>query len=414
MPAEHGELPQHGGNHSPDESQSCGVDIGDGSGGERRRKRRDILDGLLPDVLQIMEKPQTAESDANVKIAGVQSIASYNWTTREVPTIIVPGCPRIWSNPSFPLTVLGESGEAFIDQNSHRLPDYPMLPIFEAVDTLTADGSCTPPAWASIDMITDRNNLLKLAGWSDSSCSSSRSKKDFRIDFELVGPQTVLLQRWEERPCVWAEGAFGDAFEKAAAHPAPGCEDSTLAGSSRVISYDYSGLRIMVRFDVDACMLPDAMSSANVTSSTLPSPRPPKFTNGPAVIHAGHEVPQASLIKIKTRAQGKTGGFPGSAEYLQLLLGQTPTLYVGIHQNGTFKSVKERALESPEFAYSANKVQPGLKKLRRLLEDIRTVAVQRGKETRLSLVCRKGVLQVMTRSGGESLLPGDILQRFIV
>ena len=190
----------------------------------------------------------------------------------------------------------------------------------------------------------------------------------------------------------------------------------------------------MVRFDVDACTpldegitvtsvanVPsetesgpaDTAPSPNVTSSTPPSPQPPRFTNGPAVILAGREVPQTSLIKIKTRAQGKTGGFPGSAEYLQLLLGQTPTLYVGIHRDGTFNSVKERGLNSPEFAYSAEKVQPGLKKLRRLLEDIQRVAIQRGGKARLSLVCHKGILQIMQRSSEKSLLPGEIMQRFV-
>ena len=50
-----------------------------------------MMDGLLPDVLQTIEKPRTVESEAKVAISGVEYLASYNWTALEVPTIIVPG-----------------------------------------------------------------------------------------------------------------------------------------------------------------------------------------------------------------------------------------------------------------------------------------------------------------------------------
>ena len=112
-----------------------------------------------------------------------------------------------------------------------------MLPIFEAVDVMADDGLQPLLQWTSVDIITDRNNLLKRAGWADSGCSSTRSKKGFRIDVEWVGSRAILLQRWEERTTVWSNGGFGDSFERASSLPAPGCEDSTLVGSSRIITY---------------------------------------------------------------------------------------------------------------------------------------------------------------------------------
>lgn len=191
---------------------------------------------------------------------------------------------------------------------------------------------------------------------------------------------------------------------------------------------DFSGLKLVVRFDVDACYAPepnatssstngqtaedlaDVLASLNVTPSLpLPSTHP----SGPAVVRGGSEVPQASLIKVKTRVHTNSGGFPGAPEYLQLFFGQTPTILVGIHNKGTFNNVKERKLESPEFAYSAQKVQPGLRKLRRLLEKIQKIVLEKGKGAKLSLVCKKGVLQIMERSGDQLLLPDSVLERFV-
>ena len=147
------------------------------------------------------------------------------------------GSPRIWSSLPLPLSVPHDRGQSFVNQNAHRLPDYPMLPLFAAIDTLTANGPREAPQWTSVDIITDRNNLLKLAAWADASCSDPRKKKDFRIDFELIGNRTVLFQRWEERNSVRDQVGHGDTFERMASHPAVGCEDTTLAGHARVVAY---------------------------------------------------------------------------------------------------------------------------------------------------------------------------------
>ena len=49
---------------------------------------------------------------------------------------------------------------------------------------------------------------------------------------------------------------------------------------------------------------------------------------------------------------------------------------------------------------------------RRLLEELQNMMMERGKEARLSLVCRGGVLQVMERKSSRALLPKEILARF--
>ena len=91
--------------------------------------------------------------------------------------------------------------------------------------------------WGTVDLVTDRNNLMKLLAWVDPSCGKKR-KGAFRIDVELAGPWTILFRRWEERTAVGTLGrSYGDSFEHASSRPAPGIDKSTLAGHHRIITY---------------------------------------------------------------------------------------------------------------------------------------------------------------------------------
>lgn len=87
--------------------------------------------------------------------------------------------------------------------------------------------------WGSVDILTDRNNLRKLLAYLD-----DHDTKDFRIDLQLVGAWTVVLQRWEERTAEEGEAhGYGDTFEQKFTALAPDCEAAAFAGHHRVISY---------------------------------------------------------------------------------------------------------------------------------------------------------------------------------
>jgi hypothetical protein len=104
--------------------------------------------------------------------------------------------------------------------------------------------------------------------------------------------------------------------------------------------------------------------------------------------------------------------FNWSNVYPQLLLGQTMNTMVGVHHQGEFFETRKITLDSPNLEEIAMAAQPGLKKLRQLLEEIQSVAMERGRDARLSLVSRQGVLQVMESKFGKDLLPSDVLERF--
>jgi hypothetical protein len=108
----------------------------------------------------------------------------------------------------------------------------------KAVDAKTDDPEDDQSVldWPSIDFVTDRNGLRKLLRWINGSTGTT---KDFRIDMQLAGKNTVLFNRWEKRNRESLSGrpydSFGFGFEKATTTPAVGCEKST--GYHRIVKY---------------------------------------------------------------------------------------------------------------------------------------------------------------------------------
>jgi hypothetical protein len=76
--------------------------------------------------------------------------------------------------------------------------------------------------WISIDFVTDRRNLRALLSWANG------SRETFRVDTQLAGQKTVLLNRWTARPMAYSSlGSFGYSFEKETTRPAHGCENTS-------------------------------------------------------------------------------------------------------------------------------------------------------------------------------------------
>lgn len=112
------------------------------------------------------------------------------------------------------------------------MPSATLLPLIKAVDKKTEDQDQTDFDWSCIDFVTDRNGLRKLLRWID----NAPLNKDFRIDMELAGKHTILLNRWETRPREQSSGwTYGLNFEKASTASASGCKAST--GHHRIVKY---------------------------------------------------------------------------------------------------------------------------------------------------------------------------------
>lgn len=121
----------------------------------------------------------------------------------------------------------------FVDQNGHRMPKAPLVPLIAAVNKRIEDNFDAPSFdWSRVDFVTDRNGLRKLLRW----VRKESKLNDFRMDLELAGEKTVLVNRWEARTKEMFNGrTYGFNFEKASTEPAAGCQKGT--GHHRIVTY---------------------------------------------------------------------------------------------------------------------------------------------------------------------------------
>jgi hypothetical protein len=119
-------------------------------------------------------------------------------------------------------------GFLYKDQNGHRIPSCPLLPIFVAIDAVQP----TPAlGWHTLDYVMDRNCMRKLLLWME-----PKKSDDFRIDAELVGQRTVLFHKWEPRAAFLTQpNTFGAGFATHTTTLAADCQAST--GYFRIVHY---------------------------------------------------------------------------------------------------------------------------------------------------------------------------------
>jgi hypothetical protein len=367
-----------------------------------------------------------------------------------------------------------DDGSAYIDQNTARLEKYPMLPLFVAADAIHDKKAQID--WPTVDVVTDRNGLRKLLRWLNP--SPGREVRDFRIDVQLVGSKTIVLRRWEgalyNRPHPAIGRTFGFAFEAATSRAAPGCPQS---GHHRAIAYvrcrymtdkrpserahlfssgkqDMVDMKMVVRFEVDACLaseatkapapavddLADALgnlslqtsalaqkttsSSSSSSSSSESSESESVSVSSPSsaikVIRAGTQVPQDALLEVASRSAYFIDQLDWNEIYPQLALSQTPALRLGVHERGTFTELREWQVDGagadslPGIAAQRSKTAGQMVRLARVLEEVQELAIARGPgpEGSFSLVCEGGELRVYARNGAKSCLPPDVMARF--
>ncbi len=346
-----------------------------------------------------------------------------------------------------------------------------LIPIFRAVDIIHEESADTSMDWSAVDFVTDRNGLRKLMRWIQHSPDNPEEQlKEFRIDLQLGGKKTVLMHRWEKRTRELSDrprSGCGMNFEHASTTPAKGCERST--GHHRIIQYvrtvmksslcgpsmtvvlqDLDGLRMVVRFEVDACLPPaengacescessessvgaksasadslgktvpteiesltDIMSNLNVTSENTTSPAQ---RNDITIVRAGSQIPQSSIVELVTRSVKYVDEFDWQEQYPQLLLSWTPHLFLAVHDRGTFERMVKHELGTTELRHieASTRVQSSFQKLVETLKTIQALVMEHGKRGRLSLVCQPdGTLNVFECTSEQGCLPDSELDRF--
>lgn len=411
---------------------------------------RELTEGLKASSFQTITLPPLPKGpDTDIK--DLQYIGSYNWTdaSPSSPTILVPGCPPEWLDKPMPMSVPADRGWFFRDQNGFRLPEATLVPLIAAVDQHAEDEGRGDYCWSSIDIVTDRNGLRKLMrwiGWKNSGTVAYNNEKDFRIDLQLAGEKTILFNRYETQTQQYFSGyTFGFNFEKATTSRADGCEKGT--GHHRIVQYDFDGLKMVVRFEVDACLrTPVQAKSSNahtrprveekavgastqdidqlttaLASTKLSSTDPPaksiQVVDGKTlhIQKVGSIVSQNNIIELGTISHRRMvgGEIEWEEKFLQMRLSQTPHHYMGVHQHGRFVELQKSALSvSPQFTSAEKTCKQAVRQLRLLLDTIRKVVIQHGAKGRLTLVCQQGKLEVYNRVSDKDCIPREFLSKF--
>ena len=211
--------------------------------------KRGYFEGLIDKPPQTIDIPDNDEKEEDIHISECSYIGSYNWIKEDsgTPTILVPGgfeilvwldlilnhylgSPSHWQNRQLPYTIPPDRGIQFCDQNGHKMPKAILLPLIVAVNKRFEMAKQPAFDWSAIDIITDRNNLRKLMRW------AGGNSDDFRIDLQLAGKKTILMNRFSERHMNFFNGrTYGFSFERSSTIPAPGCRASS--GHHRIITY---------------------------------------------------------------------------------------------------------------------------------------------------------------------------------
>ncbi|KAF9223143.1 hypothetical protein BS17DRAFT_156254 [Gyrodon lividus] len=376
-----------------------------------------ILKDLQAPVTTLPVDYAALTDSANAQLSDVKAIASYSWLEAPTPTIAVPGksnscrrqslplsfdqgSPWIWADDRGPVThVPLDNGVQIIHHNVLEIGNQsPMVPLFAAIDVLHDDFR-----YNDLDLITNRNSLRKLLRHID----NDPSRKDFRIDIDLV-QDTCLLTRCEENPAIigsWS--GYGNEYLKAATRAPRNCENMT--DHHRIITYNFGGLKVLLGFTADACTESDidddlflgSFSSLNIRpgGNTLAKAHMPSFAGlGVKLTSPRSLIPQSHLIEVKTRSVRKE--LDGRDIYIQLYLSQIPWVYVAWHQQGVFQQVEKIALKSDTMKPHARNAAASISKLKVLLLDILKAVREQGSGVPLSLVCQGGILTLWKRKEG--------------
>ena len=357
-----------------------------------------------------------------------------------------------------------------------------MLPLFVAADEIHGHKTATtaaPVDWPTVDVITDRNGLRKLLRWLNP--SPGKEVRDFRIEIQLVGTKTLVLGRWEGRTREPSTGrTYGFGFEDATTRAAPGCPRS---GHHRAITYvrhhgisfffgrsgsnvpffsrqDMLDMKMVVRFEVDACLptsasssvpkkttasvddLADALGGMAIKHRTPTTTKTASFSSSSSsspvinIIRAGTQVPQEALVEVTSRSAYFIDQLDWNEIYPQLALSQTPALHMGVHERGVFTRLHEWQLDgrprtgtrtgagataagatAPDISAQRQETAVQIVRLAKLLEEVQELAIARGPGPAgsFSLVCENGELRVYARkkdSATKSCLPPDVVARF--
>jgi hypothetical protein len=276
------------------------------------------------------------------------------------------GEPPVFAAPKTPRKLHEDSGTYYRDQNASRYPNYPMEPIIRAIQTEKPDYDLQES-----DIIacgSTMGNLLRFARGSD---------KPFRILIEAVG-ETVFFLRRENSPLEIIPDVHGYGHSFPEAYTAWSSEVRGSESHQRVVSYEFSTMKVLVRFEGDGFLsehaqdyehrselAPLSPSSGSVSASgengsstetellasmakvAVSSVYPTDKTEPNEALgieRRGRTIPQSAIkvFDLKTRSIKKKHVDTLNEELPRLWVAQIPNFMLAHHEFGVFKSIEVR------------------------------------------------------------------------
>lgn len=290
----------------------------------------------------------------------------------------------------------------------------------------------------SVDLVTDRNNIRKLLSFVNPGLSRG-GLEPFTIDVEVLdnsnNNKTAVFCRAETETFRAIEPhefrGFGHEFEKT--YTTDQVEGST--GHHRIISYRFSDLNLIVRYETDGYVDSYSPSSSKAqTESTKPgnannlsskmeslslhpsSKRIPRASTSSfksssklSIKEKGHTIPIDSTLEVKTRVIHKPIDIQ---EVLpQLWVSQTPNLVRAYHRNGMFEcpEVENVMLEIKRWEENHRE---DLRRLAALIRRIINVVRESGENAAVVKYDGQGDRLVIWKADGRKMmLPDDLYSK---
>ncbi|KAL4804489.1 hypothetical protein BDV18DRAFT_162253 [Aspergillus unguis] len=368
-----------------------------------------VNDGTLDEI----SRNDLGVSSVTASITNVKYLASYNWikdTKGKKRTIAVPGSPALWRPPPGDFTDVKEDhGLVHLHPNAAFHRDSPLESLFRAL--YMKDPSYTLD---SVDIVVGRDVLSWLLEFVTHPIHGPL--RIFALEAEVV-QNTVLLCRVPSRTVQYllSDRHHGYQREFKKAYTSPQIQGDM--GHQRIISYQLSGMKLIVRHEMDACI-----------RETPPIPavkrEQVRFTDNQVSLGlmaaGGPEMPMESTLEIKTFPMAQ---FSNSLTPLlpDLWLSQTPNLVRAYHENGQFDNPEVENITDNIKAWE--KVhQPQIQKLVSLLQCIVEISkLYSGSNIIFTYDHQRDILVVTKRekpdedeerAQGGRLLPDDLYRWF--
>lgn len=292
---------------------------------------------------------------ATAAITDVKHMSSYDWIEAPTPTMIVPGVPARWAGAEGPRQTAQDSGLASKAQNdAARHPESPLEPLLRALYAENDAVDMSP-----VHVIADRSNIRKLLSFASPELGQFEPEAAFTLHIEVVQDTAILC--CDEATTQESLGSHDDRgyereFEKS--YTVPQVPGST--GHYRVISYQFCGLKFIVRYETDAYVA-DTQDSCCWNSNGSGISRPmrdlalaPSHTVEYTTIvgstlrikKGGQAVPLLATLEIQTRPIHSPLPFQTVAP--QLWIAQTAHLVRAYHdKQGAFQTPRVESVAAP-------------------------------------------------------------------